>query len=599
MQKPVKQKMFDTERLLHFSIRKFHIGAASVAVAASLMFLGAGSVAANTTSGAPEAEVGALPWSQEGEGGEQDLSLEGEQKPVEGSQVEGDQEQAPAAAEGGADSEQGASDKAAAKELLAETLREVEEQELPHLTQEEQAKLADILASVRAALADDSKTAEELAQLANQLQEAVAAFGTKSDNNRPPGARADVPMNQRYQVESGKVLYSQVSPIKGVVFPDDKFQLGFSLVDTQEDNKLIRDSVEINKLVTSVTFQKWQANRRPTPNPSAVPLIDSGGRKATGVVLTITFTDGTQVTVGDPNGEHPEFGGADIVRLYAIPPVQTAQTKGVKVFEKGTSLSISNLVELQEFSEINIDATVAAVIDGYYAKQGGTQVEQLDTASVGRKTFSAGFRLKDFKTQQFGSELEYESNFEYIVIDKANLATELAKESETLSNPSYASASQTLKDNYTNALNEAKKVNNKALTRTGASGKIEPNITQEEINTAEQNLKTAREALAPQVERTITLTGANKLRDEAAERRYGLPEGTQAPVYALYRDEAPVVTISAPGATKIEIEAWSGKVRGTTIGTTEEGQQTKNNPDKKSQFDTNPDEKKTPDCNYW
>lgn len=95
MQKPVKQKMFATERLLHFSIRKFHIGAASVAVAASLMFLGAGSVAANTTSGAPEAEVGALPLSQEGEGGEQELSLEGdqgEQAPVDGSQVEGKQE---------------------------------------------------------------------------------------------------------------------------------------------------------------------------------------------------------------------------------------------------------------------------------------------------------------------------------------------------------------------------------------------------------------------------------------------------------------------------------------------------------------------------
>ena len=55
-----KQKDFRTEKYIRYGIRKYSFGAASVAIAAGLMFLGNGAVSATEVQGT-ETEVVAAP----------------------------------------------------------------------------------------------------------------------------------------------------------------------------------------------------------------------------------------------------------------------------------------------------------------------------------------------------------------------------------------------------------------------------------------------------------------------------------------------------------------------------------------------------------
>ena len=64
-----KQQDFRTEKYIRYGIRKYSFGAASVAIAAGLMFLGNGAVSATEVEGANELSSTATPTPTIGDEG--------------------------------------------------------------------------------------------------------------------------------------------------------------------------------------------------------------------------------------------------------------------------------------------------------------------------------------------------------------------------------------------------------------------------------------------------------------------------------------------------------------------------------------------------
>ncbi|WP_415671316.1 GA-like domain-containing protein, partial [Streptococcus pluranimalium] len=346
------------------------------------------------------------------------------------------------------------------------------------------------------------------------LESEEAALEKNTSNfDIDPTLRSATQLADQYEIPGNKIVYMIYTGENRR--PDEILKQGLVLKEITTGTE-ITDKKTIESLVKSVELGVYKGNRAKVDNQ--FPNSAAGmGKRAFVFNYKVTFVDGSEInqikTRLQNNGDYKLIDGMPANSLYVLPGV-TMQGKTDLVYEIGTEVPLAyNFDGLKQFYTATVATTefetLKPMVETVDFVGSNVVGNKLKTDKVGSYEVEGGFSVKDQKTQQDFKTFSVRVPFTYRVIDKSSLREELGKVNENLTTKLYNDATQTTKDTYDKALEQANSVEKDLKT------------TQELIEKAQGELEKAR--LGLELQPVVEAEEAHKKAKEAIDK---YPEGS-------------------------------------------------------------------------